>query len=159
MRNWLAGKGGVQRRRAAGGEHGFTLLEVLVATLIFSVAVISLLSAISTSLNNASRLSDYDQVSMLARRKMEDLLATPPPLGQPVTGLFAPIETGGFEAGWSAMVEPFEASASGRSGGVIDRVALEVWWVRNGQRRTMQVETFRARKIVNPDEMGGYPRG
>jgi len=143
-------------RRAQGG---FTLLEALVATLILSIAVVGLLSAISTSLNNASRLSDYDQVSMLARRKMEDVLAIPMPLGQPVAGTFTPAETGGFEAGWIAVVQPFEASESGMVSGVLDRVALEVWWQRDGQRRTMQLETFRARRLRNADELGGYPRG
>ena len=57
------------------------------------------------------------------------------------------------------MVQPFEAIETGIVSGVMDRIALEVWWVRDGQRRTMQLETFRARRVFSPDEIGRYPRG
>jgi type II secretion system protein I len=40
-------------------RRGFTLLEVLVATVIMATAVIALLSNLSTSLNNAARLTDF----------------------------------------------------------------------------------------------------
>ena len=48
-------------------RNGFTLLEVLIATLIMGVAVVGLLSAISTSMRSAARLTDYDRVAILAR--------------------------------------------------------------------------------------------
>jgi len=50
--------------------RGFTLLEVLVATLIMGLAVVGLLSAISTSMRNAARLTDYDRVAMVARPRV-----------------------------------------------------------------------------------------
>ena len=80
-------------------EAGFTLLEALVATLIMAIAVVGLLSAISTSLGNAARLTEHDRISSLSERKMEDLLAAPMPLGQPLSGQFTPAESGGLQAG------------------------------------------------------------
>lgn len=150
-----ASPSGTQRR----GEAGFTLLEVMVAALVMGIAVVGLLSAISTSLNNASRLSDYDQASLLARRQMEQLLSMPLAPGQAYGGTFPPAQSGDMEAGWQAIVEPFEANASGMANGVLDRIVLEVWWVRGGQRRTMLVETLRAVVPRTPGDIGGYPRG
>lgn len=140
-------------------EAGFTLLEALVATLIMAIAVVGLLSAISTSLGNAAKLSERDQISLLSKRKMEDLLVAPMPLGQPLTGQFSPAETGGLEAGWSAVVYPFEGNSAGVSDSVLDRLVLEVWWTSDGKRRTLELETYRARRVLDPAELGRYPRG
>ncbi len=54
--------------------RGFTLLEMLVATAIMGIAVVALLANISTSMQNASRLTDYDRAALLAKRKMDELL-------------------------------------------------------------------------------------
>lgn len=145
--------------RVRNRESGFTLLEALVATLIMAIAVVGLLSAISTSLGNAAKLSEHDQISLLSKRKLEDLLAAPMPLGQPLTGQFSPAETGGLEAGWSAVVSPFEGNMAGVSDSVLDRLVLEVWWMSDGQRRTLELETYRARRVQDAAELGRYPRG
>ena len=55
-------------------RKGFTLLEVLVATTIMAVAVVTLLGGISASMRNASRLTGYDQAVMRARSKMDELI-------------------------------------------------------------------------------------
>ena len=55
-------------------RRGFTLLEVLVATVIMAIAVSGVLAALSTSVRNATRLTDRDRASVFARRKMEELL-------------------------------------------------------------------------------------
>ncbi len=140
-------------------EAGFTLLEALVATLIMAIAVVGLLSAISTSLGNAARLTEHDQISSLSRRKMEDLLAAPMPLGQTLAGRFSPAESGGLEAGWSAVVYPFEGNMAGMGDAVLDRLVLEVWWISDGKRRTVELETYRARRVLNSADLERYPRG
>lgn len=145
--------------RARGRQAGFTLLEALVATLIMAIAVVGLLSAISTSLGNAARLSEHDRISLLSKRKMEDLLAAPMPLGQPLAGQFAPAESGGLEAGWSAVVYPFEGNTAGVSDSVLDRLVLEVWWMSDGKRRAIELETYRARRVQDSAELDRYPRG
>lgn len=144
-----------KQRRSAG----FTLLEVMVAGLVMAIAVVGLLSAISTSLNNASRLGDHDHAALLARRQMEQLLTMPLVPGQAYGGVFPPAQSGDLRAGWQAVVEPFEGNAFGMSNGVLNRIVLEVWWERGGQRRTMQVETLRAVVPMNPGDIERYPRG
>jgi type II secretion system protein I len=53
---------------------GFTLLEVLVATVIMGIAVAGLMAGLSQSVRNASRLTEHDRAAMLARTKMNELL-------------------------------------------------------------------------------------
>ena len=40
-------------------QRGFTLLEVLVATTIMAVAIVGLVSMLSSTIRNAARLTDY----------------------------------------------------------------------------------------------------
>ncbi|MCW5964893.1 MAG: type II secretion system protein [Bryobacterales bacterium] len=140
------------------GQAGFTLLEAMVATTIMAIAVVGLLSNISTSLNTASRLADYDQAAMLAKRQMEHLQSMPLQVGQVYSGTFPRTATDDLEGGWAARVEPFEASLMG-AGAVLDRIVLEVWWSRNGQRRTVLLETVRAVIPTSPDVGSRYPNG
>src|SRR5439155_5502496 len=77
---------GRSQNRAAGepmkSRRGFTLLEVLVATTIMGIAVVTMLSALSTSVRNATRLTDYDRAVLLGGAKMDALLSDPtlPPM-------------------------------------------------------------------------------
>ena len=47
---------------------------MLVATVIMGLAVVGLLSNISTSLQHASRLTEHDRAALAAKRKMDELL-------------------------------------------------------------------------------------
>ena len=67
---------------ASGPRAGFTLLEVLVATTIMAIAVSGLLASLSTSLRVASRLTDYDRATLLAREKMDELLVNEKKIGR-----------------------------------------------------------------------------
>jgi prepilin-type N-terminal cleavage/methylation domain-containing protein len=64
---------GFASSRAAGGERGFSLVEVLVATAVLSVALVSLaqLFAIATKANTSSRSTTI--AAVLAEQKMEQL--------------------------------------------------------------------------------------
>jgi general secretion pathway protein I len=131
-------------------SRGFTLLEMLVATLIMGIAVVGLLSNISASLRNASRLTDYDRAAVLARQKMDELLLDQRlPLGMPLESSFDRAVTGGVEAGWRAQVTPFEALPdAGPGSDVLQRIELEIWWTNGGKRRTMNLEGFRRAKLT-----------
>ena len=123
-------------------RRGFTLLEVMVATTIMGMAVVTLLSALSTSVRNATRLTDYDRAVLLGRAKMDALL-TDPAL-PPQTVLEQPLEPallGGAKGGWRAQVTPFEAGPGDRLG--LERVQLEIWWMSGDKRRSFGLEGYR----------------
>jgi general secretion pathway protein I len=111
-------------------QRGFTLLEVLVATLIMGIAVASVFGALSTSTRIATRLTDYDRATLLAKSKMDELLADQTiPRKVPIEGAFDPARSGGATAGWRALVTPFEtAPGAGPGRWVLDRIELQIWW-------------------------------
>lgn len=130
--------------RIRRGARGYTLLEVLVASTIMAVAVGTLLSALTTSLRNASRLTENDRVAVLAQRVMDNLLADPAtPLGQELAQQRTVAEAG-MQGGWRARLDSFErlpALPPDRAG--MERAVLEVWWMSGGQRRTFVLEGYR----------------
>jgi general secretion pathway protein I len=134
-------------------RRGFTLLEMLVATVIMAVAVVTMLSALSTSLRNASKLTDADRLAMLAKRKMDELLLEPRlPHGVPLEGMWDPALAGGQPAGWRVTVGAFEfPPGSGPGSPALERVQLEVWLGEGFRRRALVMEGFR-KGVVFPQE-------
>ena len=125
-------------------RRGFTLLEMIVATALMSIAVVGLLSLLSGSLSNAARARQYDQIAMLARSKMNDLLVERPlPVGQPMGGQWDE------STGWTALLEPFEAPPNAYPGAtVLVRIDLEVWWKEGSERRSIRLEGFRPETLA-----------
>jgi len=77
-------------------NRGFTLLEVLVATLIMGIAVAGILGALSAGSRNAARLTQYDRATLLARQKMDELLVDQKaPRKQLLAGMWTPQQAGG----------------------------------------------------------------
>ena len=135
--------------------HGFTLLEMLVATTIMGIAIVGLMSGLAGATRNAARLRDYDRVVQLARLRMNDLLADPQtPLNTPIGEQFAPDLVGGLTAGWTATVTVAEKGPAPFVGDfVLERVQLEVWWMAGGQRRTFAMEGYRS-NLARFDDAG-----
>jgi general secretion pathway protein I len=135
-------------------RRGFTLLEMLVATTIMGMAVVSLLAALSTSLRNAARLKDADRLALLARRQMDALLLDPSlPKFTVIGGEFDRTITGGVAAGWRAQVTPFEMQPqAGAGAAILERVELEIWWEpASGEKRSFRLEAYR-RGVLRGDE-------
>lgn len=131
-------------------RRGFTLLEVLIATLIMAVAVAGLLANLSTSLANAARLTESDRATRLARRTMDELLVAPPPRFTVVQGRW---DQPGFEGGWSARRTPFDSPpGTGAGARVLDRIEVEVWWMHGERRRTFALEGYKS-LVLTPDEV------
>jgi general secretion pathway protein I len=134
-------------------QKGFTLLEVLVATLIMAIAVAGLMGAISSSLRNASRLTDHDRAVLLGHQKMDELLiATGLEKGVPFQGTWGPEVTGGSDMGWRARLTPFEVprgAAVGRP--FVERVELEIWWMSGTQQRSFRLEGFHRALLTRAD--------
>jgi general secretion pathway protein I len=159
-----------RRSLIRSNRHGFTLLEVMVATLLMAIAVTGLLGALRTSLNNASRLTETDRAAVLARRQMDELLATRLlPKGVPLEGRFPPELSGGVEAGWKARVLPFESmappgQAPAPGSRIMERIVLEVWWKNGRQDRSIIVEAYRG-ATMRPEDgrafeaLGAGPQG
>lgn len=142
--------------RSIRSRRGFTLLEMLVATVILGLAVVGLLSNLSTSLRNASRLSDYEKVALLARRTMNELLLDRNlPKDQILEGVYS-AEAAGLQGGWRARLTNFESPVAPAPGvPVVERLELEVWWMSGDRRRTLALEGFRRAMIPVP--AGGVP--
>jgi len=145
------------KRATPKSEQGFTLLEVLVATLIMGVAVTGLIVGLSQSVHNASRLAEYDHVSMLARTKMNDLLLDRElPFEGAVAGEFAKDQSAGAQAGWRAVLKPFDLPPNATPGTVIlQQISLEVWWQPDSgatasTKRTLRFEGYRSAAIPLP---------
>lgn len=138
-------------------KKGFTLLEVLVATLLMGIAVAGLMGGLRTSLSNAARLTDSARGTALARRQMDELLAIRDlPKGVPMEGRYPPQLTGGVEAGWRARVLPFESQAMpGQTPPVgtrmLERIELLVWWRTGGQERRVELTGYRGARILPQD--------
>lgn len=134
-------------------RKGFTLLEVLVATLVMGIAISGILSGLAGATRNASRLTDYDRATLLARQKMDQLLVDrTAPRNQDLSGEFDPALTGKERTGWRARIAPFEAPPGGGPGVVgIDRVELEIWWMDGATRHSFSLEGFRRNRLQAGD--------
>lgn len=139
-------------------QRGFTLLEVMVATVIMGIAVSGVLSGLATAARNASRLTQYDRATLLARQKMDELLVDHSiRRGVPLEGIWDPALAGGASAGWKALVDPFEMTpGAGPGNWVVDRVQLEVWWMDAETRRGFTLEGFRRGILQNGDVLGAH---
>ena len=128
---------------ASSAVNGFTLLEMIVATAVMSLAVVGLLSLLSGTLSNARRIQQYDRAAMLARTKMNELLVMSPlPLGQALGGQWD------ASTGWMARADSFERPPNAQPGMMqLVRLNLEIWWVADGQRKSITLEGFRREMI------------
>jgi general secretion pathway protein I len=127
-------------------QRGFTLLEILVATAIMGIAVAGVMNGLAASARTASRITEYDRAAMLARLKMDELLADDAaPVNQTLVGTYRPNETGGVQGGWQARIVPFESPVPEMLPGapVVERVELEIWWMDGPTRRIFSLEGIR----------------
>ena len=134
-------------------QRGFTLLEALVATMIMGVAVAGILDALAASSRNVIRLTQADRAVILARTKMDELLANDAlPRKTSLGGNFTPDQAGAMPAGWQAIVTPIEAAPEANDlNFVVDRIQLEIWWMDGSTRRSFSLEGYR-RALLRPGE-------
>jgi type II secretion system protein I len=126
-------------------KNGFTLLEVLVATAIMGIAVAGLLNTIAGAAHNAARLTEYDRAVLLAKSKMDELLAEPKlQRNVPMIGEFDAVRTGGIPCSWRAVVQPFETVPGSPPGTWdVDRIELEIDWMDGAVKHSFSLEGFR----------------
>jgi general secretion pathway protein I len=133
-------------------QRGFTLLEILVATTIMGIAVVGLLSSLSTSMRNASHVTEADRAAQLARNKMEELVSDDNlPFQATLQGNFD--SNGGQAMGWTAQIGPFEGPPKYGPGALIlQRIALVVWWNNGQNRREYPLESYRLAEVPRPTQ-------
>jgi general secretion pathway protein I len=127
-------------------QRGFTLLEILVATTVMGIAVVGLLSSLSTSMRNATHVTDADRAAQLARNKMEELISDDNlPYQASLQGSFDE------RTHWTAQIGPFETPPKfGPGAQVLQRVALVVWWQNGDNRREYPLEAYRITEVPRP---------
>ena len=131
---------------------GYTLLEVLVATVIFGIAAVGILSALSTATRNAYRITERDRAVLLARGKMDELLSTPRlPKDLPMEGLWDPTLTGRIPCGWAADVSTFEAGPQSEGEDALERLQLRVWCGTGDNRRSFDLVGYRRDALTKAD--------
>ena len=129
-------------------QSGFTLLEILVATTLMGIAVVGLLSSLSTSMRNATHITDADRASQIARNKMEELLADP---GLPFQGN---LKANSTTRAAGPPVAPFEAPPRHPTRhAILQRISLVVWWHSGNNLRQYPLEAYRIAEIPRPHAM------
>jgi general secretion pathway protein I len=129
-------------------QRGFTLLEILVATTIMGIAVVGILSSLSTSMRNATHVTDADRVAQLARNKMEELISDQNlPYEAALQGAFDD------HTNWTAQIGPFETPPQFGPGAIIlQRVALVVRSTSGTNRREYPLEAYRLIEVPRPQQ-------
>jgi prepilin-type N-terminal cleavage/methylation domain-containing protein len=133
-------------------DGGFTLLEVMVASLIMAIAISALLVNLHGSLRNVDRLSGDDRAAVFAQHKMDELLA------DPTIGILAHLSgpylfgDNADRSGWSARTRPFEYPPNmGGTNSLLEEIHLEVWWTRGGEKKTFALNGYRAATLSAAD--------
>ena len=122
--------------------------------MLFRSAIVGLVSLLSTTIRNAARLTEYDRATILAKRKMDELLLDLRiPRYTNVQGSWPADVTGSVAVGWRAVVTPFDFPPTfGPGTPVLDRVALSVYWqdIAKGE-RTFVLEGYRRGLLAPAD--------
>jgi prepilin-type N-terminal cleavage/methylation domain-containing protein len=128
-------------RRARNKQAGFTLIEMLVATLIMAIAVTALMSNLSTSTNNLLSASDLDRLNSLSKSKMDELIVQPGRMDGVYEGILDSDAQGQVRGRWRAVVTLGAMSPTGLDR--LERIQLETWLQIGSKRRVLQLETYR----------------
>jgi prepilin-type N-terminal cleavage/methylation domain-containing protein len=129
------------RRTRSNSQAGFTLIEMLVATLIMAIAVTALMSNLSTSTNNLLSASDIDRLTSLSKSKMDELIVQPGRMDGVYEGILDADAQGQVRGRWRALVTLAAMAPTGLDR--LERIQLETWIQVGSKRRTLQLETYR----------------
>lgn len=142
----------MQARVGSGSEKGFTLLEVLLAFVIFSISFAVVLQIISGSIRNTMRSKQYTEVALIAQSVMDTV------------GLDIPLETGTGATGesgeynWDLEIYTYEPQPDAEgsdpmqlaelAGIELLYIELFIRWGERGNERSRRFSTVRA-MLVN----------
>jgi len=129
-----------------GGTRGFTLLEVLLAFVIFAMSFATVLEILGGSMRSTVRARDYTEAALLAQ-SMADMVGTEIPLEE---GLLSGDAPGGYR--WEVAMSLYEPQSPDDrsleiaevSGTILYRVDLQVAWGDENRERLVHFSTVRS---------------
>ena len=111
------------KRRRSSNMSGFTLLEVLISTVLLASVYVGVVALSSQSLRNLTRMQPHEMAMIHAREKMNQVLL--------LEELLPGISTGAWEDGyrWEARKSPnvYNPKPAPNSSGLFD-VRVAVFW-------------------------------
>ena len=125
-------------------SRGFTLLEVMLAFVIFALSFATVLEIMAGSMRNVRRASDDTQVALFAQSIMDQV------------GIEIPLEEGGFSGvemdrfEWQLDIYPYDSGddytqeLAELSGVELYQVALDIDWETGRRERTTHFSTMRS---------------
>jgi general secretion pathway protein I len=127
-------------------EEGFTLLEVIVALAILSVAFALAMELLAAGVRSAKASEDYTQAVLLARQKMAEVVVTP--------NLEGSADKGDFDRGfhWYSEVQPLSQEEERDPAARLYQVRVRVTWPGRGAEKSLDLYTFRM--AVDQEKLG-----
>jgi general secretion pathway protein I len=130
--------------RRSNSALGFTLLEVLLATMIIGSVFVAVVGLLSQSLRNIERMNPQDAAIAHAREKMNAILVSETLEPQTSSGRW----DDGYR--WEAQISFLQPSSSIRAGSsTLFRIHLQVRWGEEAVPKTYVVETVQWAQLVN----------
>jgi general secretion pathway protein I len=116
-------------------QRGFTLMEVLVASVVMATAFVAVVSLMSQSLRNLDRMQPHETAMLHAREKMSEQLIS--------EQLTVGTTTGRWDDGyrWRVQIDPASGAAPQQAGYGLFRIRVEVAWGEAQQARSYALET------------------
>jgi prepilin-type N-terminal cleavage/methylation domain-containing protein len=162
--------GGPTRPDPGGsGERGFTLLEVMAAVVLLSLALVSLLHANNQSLLLKGNAQNVTQATLLAREKLSEIQMDPASLEDTQSGDFGtrfpywrwevtseeievPFDFSGFETASSASTGSAAARRAARSAEdknpTVQKVTLTIFWPDGNKESSLVLTDFFAKLVA-----------
>jgi len=139
------------RRRTAikhprGRSEGFTLLEVLLAFVVFALSFAVVLEILSGSMRSTARAKEYTEVALIAQSVMDQVgLDIPLEAGFRLSG-----ETGAYQ--WDLTIEPYQGDGASThsvelaelTGIDLLEIQLSITWGSYPRERSNQFSTVKA---------------
>jgi len=132
--------------QARGNSSGFTLLEVLLAFVVFALSFAAVLEILAGSMRSTTRARTYSEATLLAQ-SLVDMVGTDIPL---IEGSVAGDAPGGYS--WSLLISPYEPQFENDrslelaevSGTLLYWIDLDVEWGQEPRSRQVHFSTVRS---------------
>lgn len=128
---------------------GFTLIEVVAALAIVSIALLALLKLHLVSINTSDQAQTLTQAVLLAQGKMGETLCA----GYPPVGVKSGVQqTEGLPLTWRTEVAEVRGSQAGIKGfnpGGLRRLSVEVAWPRGRGEKSIRLTTYVAESQIH----------